>query len=194
MSRSKARSSDVQVQVNKVKLFHKHIVEGKNMQTCADEIGVSRRMLHNYKNTDDYRQLAIDHLDKSTLNGIEGATGKLVEALDATRAVVTEDAEGATHITHVPDGKIRMTALQEVFKIYGTKAPDRTDATVTVAFSSDQDLFRQIDAAEKACLGLEQVETLEDGTELVTVQPGTDRGDFESRQRTLLQVDPVPEP
>jgi len=195
MAKSKhARPTDVQVKINKVKLFHKHIVEGKKLAVCADEIGVCAKTLHNYKNSDDYRALALTHLDTSKLGGLKGGCGKLVDALDATRAVVTEDTEGSTHITHVPDNKTRMEALKEVFKIYGIYAPERRDTTVTVAFSSDADLFRQIDEAQAACSGVKQVVCEQEGAPVASGQSGSHSGGLKSRQRALLRVDAVPEP
>ena len=194
MAKSKhARPTNVQIKINKVKLFHKHIVEGKTLAVCADEIGVCSKTLHNYKNSDDYREMALTHLDTSKLGGLKGGCGKLVDALDATRAVVTEDAEGSTHITRVPDNKTRMDALKEVFKIYGVYAAEKRDTTVTVAFSSDADLFRQIDEAQAACCGVKQVVCEQEGSPVASGQPASHSGGLKSRQRTLLHVDTVSE-
>jgi len=182
-----------QTKINEIKLFHKHIVEGKTVVQCAEEMGLSRRQLHTYKNSDDFRQMAIEHLENSKLKGLSGTVSKLVGALDATRPLVTQDIDGSTHITHVPDTKTRLDALKEVIKIYGLHAPERKDTTVTVTFSSDEDLYRQIDEAQRSCRFVESVERREGGLSVAASESGIGGGDFKSRQRALLQDDAVPE-
>lgn len=182
-----------QSKINQVKLFHKHIVEGKTVTQCAEEMNLSRRQLHTYKNADDFRQMAIEHLENSTLKGLTGTVGKLVKALDATRPLVTQDLDGTTHITHVPDTKTRLEALKEVIKIYGLHAPERRDTQVTVTFSSDEDLYKQIGEAERNCRFVESIEVGEGGLSVAATESGIGGGDFKSRQRALLQDVAVPE-
>jgi len=191
---SNKKSSDVEVKINKLKLFHKNVVEGKPLTQCAEEIGVSRRTLHNYKNSVDYRQLALARLDSSPLGGVDGTIDRLIDALDATKPIVTEDAEGVTSIHRVPDNKTRMDALKEVTKIYGIYAPERTDVKVTVAFSSDEELFSQIEQAERDCVSLEPQQTVEGSTGVFAGKVRGDSGSVGSRQRAILQVDAVSEP
>ena len=179
--------------MNKIKFFNKNIIEGKNVSRCAREMGLTRRTLHNYKNDDDYRRMALEHLENSKLKGLSGTVSKLVGALDATKPLVTQDPDGSTHITHVPDQKTRMEALKEVIKIYGIHAPQRKDTTVSITFSSDAELFRQIDEAERACRYVESYEKGQTSDGVATEQPTLSGGNFKSRQRAILQVDSIPE-
>jgi hypothetical protein len=137
--------------------------------------------------------MALEHLESSALKGIEGTIKKLVKALDATHPIVTQDPDGSTHITHVPDKKTQMLALQEIIKIYGLHAPERRDVAVTVAFSSDEDIFRQIDEAQRGCRFVESIETREGGLSVAARESGIGGGDFATRKRTLLQNDSLPE-
>ena len=180
--------------VNTVKLVQKHLVEGKTIKQSAEEIGVTERQAYNYKSSDEYRHMAIELLENSKLKGLAGTISQLVKALDATKPIVTEDADGGTHVTRVPDNKTRMEALKEVIQIYGLKAPERKDATVTIAFSSDEELFGQIEQAQRECRFVESVEKFESSPQLVAGESTAGCGGVVSRQRTLLQVDAVPEP
>lgn len=164
------------------------------MKTCTEELGIKERQLQYYKKDDDFRQMAIRHFEDSKLKGLKGTVGKLVGALDATKPLVTQDADGSTHITHVPDAKTRMTALQEVIKIYGLYAPQRKDTEVRITLSPDEDLFRQIDAAQRACRVVESQEVGQESLPMADGQSGIGIGITQSRQRALLQVDALSEP
>ncbi len=190
----RGRKSKLSKDTNKMKFFYKHIVEGKPLKTCTEELGIKERQLQYYKKDEDFRQMAIRHFEDSKLKGLKGTVGKLVGALDATKPLVTQDADGSTHITHVPDAKTRMTALQEVIKIYGLYAPQRKDTEVRITLSPDEDLFRQIDAAQRACRVVESQEVGQGSLPMADGQPGTCVGITQSRQRALLQVDALSEP
>ena len=179
---------------NTVKFFHKNIVEGKTIIQCAKELDISESMLHRYKKSDDFRQMAIEHLENSKLKGLTGTVSKLVKALDAKRPMVTEDCDGSTKITMVPDPQTQIKALQEVIKIYGLHAPVKKDVTATISISSDADIFREIEQAERASRYVESYTVGETGSELAPEQQGNDHGTPESRGRTLLQECAVPEP
>lgn len=187
------RATPDNVKINEIKLFHKNIIEGKTVAVCAKEMGISPRMVHVYKTHDDFRKMAIEHLENSKLKGLEGTVGKLVAAFDATRAVITQDADGSTHISRVPDEKTRMEALKEVIEIYGLHAPKRTDATITISFSSDEDLYRQIDEAQRNCRLVESIEKGPAGTGMAQGESGIGCGTIEARQRALLQDASLPE-
>ena len=179
---------------NTIKLFQKTIVEGKTVTAAAEEMGISRMSAQRYKKTDDFRKMAIEHLEGSTLNGLQGTVGKLVKALDAKRPIVTENADGSTSIKHVPDNKTQMQALQEVIKIYGLHAPVKKDVTARISISSDAEIFDQIEQAERDCRIVESYEVREGRFELATDQQRHGLRSPESRGRPLLHDAPVSEP
>ena len=86
---------------NEMKFFHKHIVEGKTVQKCAKEMGMHYMGLHKYKNGEDFRKMAIEYFEDSTLKGLKGTASRLIDKLDSV------------------DVKTSMSALQEIKKIYG---------------------------------------------------------------------------
>jgi hypothetical protein len=162
--------------MKKVKFFQKHIVEGKTVKQCASEMGMHEQSLFLYKKSDDFRQMAIEHLENSTLKGLSGTITKLVEEFES------------------PSASIKHKALQEVIKIYGLHAPKRS-TTLTVSISSDEELFRQIDEAQGSCRFVESFESQnegETGSGLVKRKQVYSTGDFATRQRTLLQDIAVP--
>ena len=170
------KNDQVTVAKNKMKFFHKHVVEGKPITRCAKEMDMSRGMLSIYKRGDDFRQMAIEYFESSKLQGLKGTVSRLVERLDST------------------DNKISFGALQEIIKIYGLYAPTRKDTTVTVSVSSDEELFRQIDEAQRDCRFVESHEKGEKGEGVADGEQGFGVGNFAKRQRALLQDAPVPEP
>ncbi len=184
----------VSKRVNTIKFFQDNIVDGKSITQCSKESGLSRTTLHAYKNSGDFRQMAITHLEDSNLGGLKGVMSKLVKALDAKRPVVTENKDGSTSVKMVKDMKTQMTALQEVNKIYGLYAPIQKNVTVGISISSDEDLFGQIDTAQRACKHVDSYEKRESGFELASGSQGSDKGDIESRGRTVLQGDAIPKP
>ena len=184
--------------INKVKLLQKHVVENKTMVQCAAEIGVSRNTLQGYKKDDDYREMALQHLDESTLGGVKGTMEKLVQGLNAEKPIILEsiDEDGASHqqIKYVPDNVAQDKALGKVIDIYGLKAPVKQDTTITVSLSSDEDLFRQIDDAQESRRFVESYEEGAEGFELAQNESTASDGSFVKRRRTLLQDGAIPEP
>lgn len=189
MSRPKGGNREA----NEVKVFYKNVVEGKTLAQCAKEIGVSRRMVTNYKGSSNFRQMAIEYLEDSTLKGLSGTISRLVKALDAEKVITSENAAGEVSVTKIPDQRTRMIALQEVIEIYGLHAPEQKDTTVRISISSDEDLFRQIDDAQRACRFVESHPTGSDGVEVASGEQTGNRGDFDTRQRALLQYVAVQE-
>ena len=183
----------VSIATNTVKLFHKHIVEGKSVSACAREMDISRKTLHGYKKTEDFRHMAIEHLENSTLKGLTGTVSKLVKALDAKKPVVTENTDGSTNISMVPDQKTRMTALDQVIKIYGLHAPIQRNVTATISVSSDAELFAAIEVAERDCRYVQSKVKGEEGFGLVADEQGSDSRNFSSRGRAILLDDSVQE-
>jgi hypothetical protein len=187
-----------QALVNTVQLVQKHLVEGKTMVKCAEEIGVSRNALQNYKKKDDYRQMALALLDDSTLGGVDGVVKQLVVGLEAEKPIILEsvDKDGASHqgIEYVADNVARDKALGKIIDVYGLKAPAKQDITVEVSLSSDEDLFKQIDDAQESRRYVESYIEGEGGFELAKNESTASDGSFEQRGRTLLQDDAVPEP
>jgi hypothetical protein len=187
-----------QATINKVKLIQKHIVEGKTMVKCAEEIGVTRNTLQCYKKDDDYRAMALQYLDDSTLGGVAGTMSKLVQGFDAEKPIVLEsiDEDGASHqqIKFVPDNVARDKALGKAIDIYGLKAPVKQDITVAVSLSSDEELFKQIDDAQESRRYVESYVEGKGGFELAKNESTASDGSFEQRGRTLLQDDAVSEP
>ena len=183
---------------NEVKFFQKHIVEGKNVTRCSKEIGISKISLHKYKKSENFRQMALEYLDNSVLDGIKGTMCKLVDALDAVRPhnKETRSKDGSTKIEviWVADTTARLKALQEVHKIYGIYAPQKRDIEVTVSISSDAELFSQIDEAERACKFVDSYEEREGRFELAPDPQGPGGGDFKSRKRAVLQDASIPQP
>jgi len=178
---------------NKIKLLKSHIIDHKSIGECAKELGVSRKTIHTYKSSDDFRMMAIAHLDNSKLKGLTGTTSKLIKALDATKPIVTENADGSTSITSVPDRPTQLKAIQEVHKIYGVYAATKKDTTLTVSISSDAELFEQIDKAQRGRRHVESYVQGERGLEVVAGESEDNKGDFATRERALLQDGPIPE-
>lgn len=194
-------ASDKQKQqklVTKVQFVQKHLAEGKSVVQCAKELGVTRNTLQCYKKDDDYRAMALQHLDESELDGVKGTMSKLVQGLSAEKPIILEsiDEDGASHqqIKYVPDNVAQDKALGKVIDIYGLKAPAKQDITVAVSLSSDEDLFKQIDDAQESRRYVEAYVEGEGGLELVKNESTASDGSFEQRGRTLLQDDAVPEP
>ena len=183
--------------MNRVKLLNKHVIEGKSIVQCSKEMGLSRNRLHEYKRSDDYRQMALEHLENSALEGVGGTVSRLVEALDAVRPhnKETRNADGSTNVEveFVEDTPTRLKALNEVIKIYGLHAPVKKDTTLTISLSSDEDLFGEIDKAERACRTVESYEVREGSFELAEGAAGVSDGDFETRKRAILQDVAIPE-
>jgi hypothetical protein len=168
-----ANVTKAQKAVNKVKFFQKHIVEGKSVPACAEELGLGETSLYRYKKSDDFRQMAIEHLENSTLRGLKGTVSMLVEELDSEN----------------PD--IKHKALQEVIKIYGLYAPKRKDTTLTISISSDAELYRQIDEAQASRRFVASNVKGEEGGGMVEGEQGCSGGGFKARKRALLQDAPV---
>lgn len=196
-NKRKSRSTAQQVKMNQMVLFNKHVIEGKTIPQCAKEMDLSPRQLHLYKKQDDYRTMALAHLENSTLRGLDGTVSRLIKMLDAKKPMIKKvtDENGfeQEQIVQVADNKTRMAAMQEVIKIYGLHAPKQSDVKVTVAFSSDADLYSQIEQAERACRVVEQQQTGEGSQELANSPHRSDRGAFETRKRVILQVAPLSE-
>jgi len=181
----------LEANVKKAKFFQKHIVEGKRIGKCATDIGVTRAVLHGYKKTEDFRQMALAYLEDSTLGGLKGNVTKLVDALDAVRPhnVESKNSDGSTNVEvkFVPDESTRFKALQEINKIYGIHAPQKRDVNVAITISSDAELFAKIDEAERNCKHVDSYIKGENGFELATREQDSNCGTFKSRQRTILQ-------
>lgn len=129
-----------------------------------------------YKRDEDFRKMAIEYFENSELKGLKGTTSRLVEKLDSQ------------------DEKTSMAALQEIIKIYGLYAPAKKDTTITVSISSDEELYRQIDEAQRACRFVASHEAGQGGEGMVDGEQGFGIGNFEERQRTVLQDAAVPQP
>ena len=168
-------------------------MSGKNVTQCAKEMGVTRKTLHGYKNSSEFRQMAIEHLEDSKLGGLLGTVTKLVGALDAKKPIVIDCADGSTKVKMVADQKTRMIALQEVIKIYGLHAPIRKDVTASISISSDDELFDEIEGAERASRFVESYQEGPGGLELVASKSSFSKTDVASRGRTILQDDAIPE-
>lgn len=182
---------------NQVKFFHKHIVEGEALKDCAADLNVSEQTLYNYKKDSDFRRMAIEHLESSKFDGVKGVTNKLILMLDATIPIVTRIGKGQNarvEVTHIPDTKTQLEALKEAIKIYGLHAPQQKSTSVTVSLSSDDELFRQIEQAQRRCRTVASYEKGKDGYQVVDGQQAAGTGTFESRKRALLQDAPVQEP
>lgn len=191
-------------QVNEVKFFEKNVVERKSVAQCSRELGISRQTLHDYKKGKNFRQMALLYLEDKTLGGLKGTVKKLIVALDATMPIVMIDKESTgtgdektstekTRIETVPDEKQRFKALQEVIKIYGLHAPQKREIKAEVSISSDAELFGQIEQAERNCRSVESYVQGEKGFELAQRESGSGGGDFEKRERTILQDGTVPQ-
>ena len=185
------KKSAVDVKINKVKFFQKHVVEGKTVTACSEEMGTSKVQLYHYKKSDDYRRMALAYLDDSSLGGVDGVMAKLIAALDAVRPhnKETVNADGSTNIEveFVADTNARLKALQEVHKIYGFYAPQKRDVEVTVSLSSDADLFKEIDEAERNSKFVGSYKEREGRFELAPDPQRASLGSVESRKRLLLQ-------
>lgn len=184
-------------QNRKLAFFEKHMLEGKNVSQCSEELDVSRVTLHKYKKEEDFRMLAIQHLDTNKTGGLEGNMKRLADALDAEQPVsketVNKDGTTSVELEFVPDNKTRLTAVKEVNKIYGIHAPVKQQIETRISLSSDAELFEAIDEAERACSIIDTYEEREGSFELVDREQNSDRGNFDSRERTVLQDGPVPE-
>jgi hypothetical protein len=179
------------VKARKIQLFHKRVIEKKPMGQCAAELGISRRQASTYQNTEDYRTMALKHLDEGI--GIEGTVNRLVAALDSTRAVVIQDKEGTQEIKNVPDERTRTTALQELIKIYGLHAPERKDTSFTLSVATNDELYSEIDKAQRICGFEAESQTGQRRTKVVNSKSIPDTRSFASRKRTLLSDDALQE-
>ena len=185
--------------IRKLELFDKHIIQGKTVTKCAEEMGIQRTQLQLYKKDQDFREMAIQHLEDSALGGLSGTVSQLIEMCKAEKPLTLEessiakDGSSETHqeIKWVPDNNARDKAIGKVLKIYGVEAAKQTDVNVEVSFSSDSDLFGQIEEAARACKFVQSYEKRKDGFELASDPSGASKGDFGSRERTLLQGDAV---
>ena len=184
-------------QINRLEFFGKHIIEGKSVTQCSKELGVQRTQLQVYKREADFRQMAIQQLESNDMS-VAKTVSALVELCHAEKPVTLEsvDKDGSSHqeIKWVADNNARDKAIGKVMKIYGLEAAKQTDVNVEVSFASDTELFDQIEEAARACKFVQTYERRKDGFELVADPSKASKGDFESRQRTLLQGTPVPEP
>lgn len=188
--------------VNEVKFLEKHLVEGKTVAQCSQELGLTPQTLFDYKKGKNYRQMALMYLEDATLGGMKGTVKRLIIALDATKPIVMVDKEEdengnkfeKTRIESVPDEKTRLDAIKEIGKIYGWHAPQKRDTKIAISFSSDAELFEQIEQAQRDCGLVEQYEEGEKGFELAQGESGRGDGNFEKRERTVLQDGSVPQP
>ena len=175
---------------NLVKFFQKHAVEGKSVSQCSREMNLGRSQLHSYKRSDDFRQMALAELDEN-IGGVSGVVSRLVKALDAVRPhnKETVNADGSTNIEveWVADNNTRDKALSKVIDIYGLKAPKQSNVKVELSLSSDAELFAEIDEAARSCKLVQSYEKGKDGFGLVKAETRDGTGDFESRERALLQ-------
>lgn len=187
MSKRKPSSLKTARQLNEIKFFHSHIVNGKPESRCAEEMGLSRRTMRNYKKSTDYRQMAIEYLENSKLKGLKGTISRLVKALDAEKIGKRCEPGGSISWGSIPDERTRETARKEIEEIYGLRAPEQKDTTIRISISSDEDLFGQIDEAQRACRFVESHPAGAESPELASGEQAGRRGDFESRQRAILQ-------
>jgi hypothetical protein len=182
------------VLARKMQFLHKNIIEQKNVSQCAKEMGVSRKTLHNYRNSEDCRQAAIQMVEDSAVKGLDGVMTKLVDKLEAKRVVVVTDKEGNQSVKNVADEKIRLDAIKELCKIYGVYAPTKTDAQITVSVQSDADIFAKIEEIERDCCFEPEYKEGPNGYELVAREQEAGRRSVESRERALLCDASVQEP
>jgi hypothetical protein len=181
-----------QKRLNLVKFFQRHIVDGKSITKCSQELGLSRMTLHGYKKEKDFRAMALDYLENSRLKGVRGVMDRLLNQLDAVTSRPFETKNG-TVWKEIPDNKTRAAALKEIIEIYGLHAPTEIDARLTVSTSSDAELFAEIEEAERACRFVESHEVGCEGSEMAAGQQEGRTGDFDSRKRTVLQNGSVPQ-
>ncbi|HUW47865.1 MAG TPA: hypothetical protein VMW36_03880 [Patescibacteria group bacterium] len=195
--RGRAFGGEELVKKNTIKLFQKTIIEGKTVAKAAQEMDVTERSLYRYKKGADFRQMALSYLDDSSLKGVKGVVGKLVEKLDALKPLPKEtvNSDGSTEIEieWVADSTTQMKAMTEIIKIYGLHAPIESNVTASISISSDQDLFDQIERAERKCRYVQSEVKGSTGFEVVEGASGSGARDFDSRKRTILQGDAVPE-
>lgn len=185
--------------INVVKTFQKTIIEGKTSEVCAKEIGVHEVTVRGYRQSDNYRQMAIAYLDDQIKGGaLKGSMCTLVSALDAEKPhnKETKNDDGSTtiEVEFVPDIKTRIKAVQEINKIYGIHAPQKRDITVAVSISSDAELFAAVKEADRVCQYVDSYEEREGSFELAPDPQGASSGDFKSRKRALLQSSAVSQP
>lgn len=187
-------------QIKTIKFFDKHGIQGKTVIKSAKEVGISLRTAYAYKKGDDYRQMALAYLDNESLGGVDGTMQRLINALDAERPhnikTKTTDTEGKVvekeEVVWVADNNTRDKALKKVIDIFGLNAP-KTNVNLTVSISSDADLFAEIDETTRECGFIDEYVEGESGFELAADPQGGSRGDFESRERAILQDAPVSE-
>ena len=193
-----SKKQKTQKLINKVQFVQKHLVEGKTVVQCAKEMGITRNTLQIYKKDDDYRQMALQHLDESELGGVNGTMKKLIKGLNAEKPIILEsvDKHGASHqsIEYVDDNVAQDKALGKIIDIYGLKAPAKQETSVTVSLSSDADLFRQIDEAQESRRFVESYTEGKGCFELAENKSTSSDGSFAKRRRTVLQDGAVPEP
>ena len=186
--------------VREVQFFQKHVVENKSVVKSAAEMGIHKRTCFNMKKTENYRHMALAHLEDSSLGGVNGLMGRLIKALDAQRPHTLEhkvkDKKGNVttkqEVIWVADNNTQDKALKKVIDIYGLNAPQKKDVNISVSVSSDAELFDEIDQAQRSCGFVDQYEEREGSFELATDPQRGSGGDFATRKRTLLQGTSVP--
>jgi len=154
---------------HEAEFFKKHIIDKKSMKQCAEAMSATRQQLCNYKKDENFRQKAIEFMESGGIDGIKGVVEKLTEHCNSDNQ------------------NISFKATQEAIKIYGLEAPKRKDVTATISLSPNEELFRQIDEAQDRCRFVESVETGSGSLSVVEGQQGFSTGNFEKRQRALLQ-------
>jgi len=194
----RSESQKRETQVRKLEFFDKHVIQGKTVTQCAKEMGTQRTQLQLYKRDADFRQMAIQQLESNDM-GVGKTVSALVALCNAEKAIpletvdIAEDGSSKSHqeIKWVADNTARDKAIGKVMKIYGLEAAKQTDVNVEVSFASDSDLFGQIAEATRACQFVQSYEKREDGFGLVADPSKAGKGNFGSRQRTLLQGTPI---
>ena len=193
-----SKQQQINRKANEIRYFHKNVIEGKTSAQASEEMGLHKDSGSVYKKSDTYRRLALAYIDDK-IGGVEKVMEGLIALLDAEKPHnvphKTKDKDGKTVVTNevewVPDQKSRLKAIQEFNKIYGTYAPQKKDIRIAVSFSSDTELFAEIDEAERVCKYVGSYEEREGSFELAPDPQGTSSGDFKSRKRALLQGTPV---
>ncbi len=193
------KDSPITRKVNEIKTFQKTIVEGKDSNQIAKEMGLHPVTVRKYRQSETYRNMAIAYLDDRVKGGaLKKSMCKLMDALDATKPhnKETKNTDGSTKIEveFVADTNAQLKSIQEIQKIYGTYAPQKRDITVAISFLSDEELFAEIDEAQRVCKYVDSYEEREGSFELAPDPQGASSGDFKSRKRALLQGSPVPQP
>lgn len=173
-------------------------MEGKKPGVSQKELGVSSSQLQKYRQSDEYRNLALAYWEQSELGGINGVSRKFLDMLDAVKPhnKVIQLGGGRTRIEieYVPDNRARLDALKKISDIYGLNAPSRKDVKVEVSMSSDDELFEAIGKAQTKRKHIDCYQQEGGRYELIEGESGSGQGDFTSRERAVLQDDALPEP